>query len=104
MGVKRSLIMRKEHSSIVFGSKVLRILFVPKRGEVRRGRIKLRNEELRNVYCSQSVIRTIKSIRVRWAGHVERMGNLSSLYQLLVGKPEGNRLLVRSMRRYESVS
>jgi hypothetical protein len=67
----------------VFENRVLRIIFGPKRDEVTGGWRKLRNEELHNLHPSPSIIRMIKSRRVRWAGHVTRMG------RLLVGKPEG---------------
>jgi hypothetical protein len=50
---------------------------------------KLHNEELHDLYSSPSIIRVIKSRRMRWAGHVERMGVKRNAYRLLVGKPEG---------------
>jgi hypothetical protein len=50
---------------------------------------KLYNEELQNLYSSPSIIRIIKSRRVRWARHVARMGEKRNVYRLLVGKPEG---------------
>jgi hypothetical protein len=53
---------------------VLRIIFGPKRDEVTAGWRKLRNEELHNLYSSPSIIRVIKSRRMKWAEHVERMG------------------------------
>jgi hypothetical protein len=56
---------------------------------------KLHNEELHNLYSSPSKIRIIKSMRMRWAGHVARMGEKRNVYRLLVGKPEGKRLLGR---------
>jgi hypothetical protein len=57
----------------VFGNRVLRGTFGPKRDEVIGGWRKLHNEELHNLYCSPSIIRMIKSRRVVWAGHVARM-------------------------------
>jgi hypothetical protein len=60
---------------------------------------KLHNEELRDLYSSPSIIRIIKSRRVRWAGHVARMGEKRNAYRLLVGKPEGKRPLGRLRRR-----
>jgi hypothetical protein len=57
------------------------------------------NEELHNLYSSPSIIRIIKSRRLRWAGHVARMGEKRSVYRLLVGKPEGKRPLGRPRRR-----
>jgi hypothetical protein len=47
------------------------------------------NEELHNLYSSPSIIRIIKSRRMRWAGHVARMGEKRNVYRFLVGKPEG---------------
>jgi hypothetical protein len=68
-----SLIVREEHRLRVFGNRVLRKIFEPKRDEVTGGWGKLHNEELLNLYSSPSVIRTIKPRRIRWAGHVARM-------------------------------
>jgi hypothetical protein len=64
---------------------IILIIFDEVTGEWR----KLRNEELRDLYPSPSVIRIIKSRRMRWAGHVARMGEKRNAYRLLVGKPEG---------------
>jgi hypothetical protein len=61
---------------------------------------KLHNEELHDLYSSPSIIRIIKSKRMRWAGHVVRMGENRNAYRLLVGKPEGKRLLGRPRRRW----
>jgi hypothetical protein len=52
---------------------------------------KLHNEELHNLYSSPSIIRIVKSRRMRWAGHVTRIGEKRNVYRLLVGKPEGKR-------------
>jgi hypothetical protein len=59
---------------MVFENRVLRRIFGPKRDEVKGGWRKLHNEELHNLYCSPSVIRMIKSRRMRWTGHVARNG------------------------------
>jgi hypothetical protein len=67
---------------------VLRRIFGPKRDEVTGEWRKLHNEELRDLYSSQSIIRIIKSRRMRWAGHVARMGEKRDAYKLLVRKPE----------------
>jgi hypothetical protein len=67
------LILREERRLRVFENRVLRILFGPKRDEVRGGWRKLHNEELHNSYSSPSIIRMIKSRKMRWAGHVARM-------------------------------
>jgi hypothetical protein len=61
---------------------------------------KLHNEELRDLYSSPSIIRIIKSRRIRWAGDVARMGEKRNAYRLLVGKPEGKRLLGRPRRKW----
>jgi hypothetical protein len=61
---------------------------------------KLHNEELHNLYSSPSIIRIIKSGRMRWAGHVARMGRRGTCYRLLVRKPEGKVLLGRPRRRW----
>jgi hypothetical protein len=74
---------------------VLRRLFGPKRGKVTGDRRKLHNEELHNLYTSPNIIRMIKSRRMRWAGHVARMGELRNAYSILVGKPGGKRPLGR---------
>jgi hypothetical protein len=57
--------------------------------EVTGGWRKLHNEELHNLYSSPSMIRMIKSRRMRWAGHVARMGEKRNAYRILMGKPEG---------------
>jgi hypothetical protein len=64
------------------------------------GWIKLRNEELHNLYSSSSIIRIIKSRRMRWVGHVARMREKRHAYRLLVGKPEGKRPLGRPRYRW----
>jgi hypothetical protein len=78
---------------------VLRRIFGPKRDRVMRGWRKLLNEERHNLYSSPSIIIIIKSRRMRWAGHVARMGEKRNVYKLLVGKPEGKRPLGRQRRR-----
>jgi hypothetical protein len=70
MGVKRSLTLRKEHRLRGFENRVLRRIFGPKRKEVAVGWKKLHNEELRDLYSSSSIIRIIKSRRMRWVGYV----------------------------------
>jgi hypothetical protein len=61
---------------------------------------KLHNEDLRDLYSSPSIIRIIKSRRMRWAGHVARMGEKRNAYRLLVGKSEGKRPLGKPRRRW----
>jgi hypothetical protein len=72
---------------------VLRRIFVLKRDEVMGEWRKLHNEELRDLYSSPSIIRITKTRRMRWAGHVARMGEKRNADRLLVGKPEGKRPL-----------
>jgi hypothetical protein len=84
----------------VFENRVLRRIFGPKRGEVTGEWRKLHNEELRDLYSSPSVIRIIKSKRMRWVGHVEQTEEKGNAYRLLVRKPEGKRPLGRSRRRW----
>jgi hypothetical protein len=83
----------------VFENRVLRRIFGPKRDEETGGWRKLHNVELRDLYSSPSIIRIIKSERMRWAGHVARMGEKRNAYRLLVGKPGGKRPLGRRRRR-----
>jgi hypothetical protein len=61
---------------------------------------KLHNEELHNLYSSLNIIRMIKSRRMRWAGHVARIGEKMNAYRIPVGKPEGKRPLGRGIRRW----
>jgi hypothetical protein len=83
----------------VFENRVLRRIFGPKRDEVTRDWKKLHNEELQNLYSSPNIIRMINSRRMRWAGHVARMGKRNA-YRILVGKLEGKRPLGRPRRRW----
>jgi hypothetical protein len=92
-----SLTLREEHRLRVFENKVLKRIFGPKRDEVTGGWRKLHNEELCDLYSSSSIIRIIKSRRLRWAGHVARMGEKRNAYRLLVGKPEGKRPVRRQV-------
>jgi hypothetical protein len=68
------LTIREERELRVFENRVLRTIFRPKRGGVTGGCRKLHNEELHNLYSSSSIVRIIKSRRIRWAVHVARMG------------------------------
>jgi hypothetical protein len=69
-----SLKLREEHRLRVFENRVPRRIFRPKRGEVTGAWRKLHNEELHNLYSSPNITRMTKSKRMRWAGHVVRMG------------------------------
>jgi hypothetical protein len=85
----------------VFENKVLRRIIGPKRDEVTREWRTLHNKELYALYCSPNIIRVIKSRRLRWAGHVARMGKRRGAYRALVGKPEERRQLGRPRRKWE---
>jgi hypothetical protein len=82
-------------------NRVLRRIFGPKRDEVTGGWRRLHNEELHGLYSSPSIFRVIKARKMRWAGHVARMGEVRGAYNILVGKPEGRRPLGRPGRRWE---
>jgi hypothetical protein len=94
------LTVREEYRLRVFENRVLRRIFAPKRGEVTGEWKTLRNEELRDLHSSPRIIRIMKSRRMRWAGHVARMGEKRNAYRLLVGKPEGKIPLRRPRRRW----
>jgi hypothetical protein len=95
-----SLTVREEYKLRVFENKFLRRIFGPKRDGVTGGWGKVYNVELHNLYSSPSIIRIIKSRRMRLAGHVARTGEKRNVYRLLVGKPEGKRPLGRTRRRW----
>jgi hypothetical protein len=90
----------EEHRLRVCENRVLRRIFGPRRDEVTADWRKLHNEELHNVYSSPNIIRMMKSRRMRWAGHVARMGETRNAYRILVGKPGGKRPLGRPRRRW----
>jgi hypothetical protein len=97
----RSLTLREEHRLRVFENRVLRGIFGPKRDEVTGEWRTLHNGELHNLCSSPDIIRQIKSRRMRWAGHVARMGEGRKVYRVFVGKPEGKRPYERPRRRWE---
>ena len=66
--------LRDERKLRVFENRVLRRIFGPKGGEIAGEWRKLHNEELNDLYCSPNIIRVIKLLRMRWAGHVARRG------------------------------
>jgi hypothetical protein len=80
-----SLTLKEEHRLRVFENRVLRRIFGPKRDDVTGEWRKLHNEELRDLYYSPSIIRIIKSRRMKWVGHVARMGKNRNAYRVLGG-------------------
>jgi hypothetical protein len=84
----------------VFENRVIRRIFESKIDKVTGEWRKLHNEELHDLYSSPSIIRIIKSRRIRWVGHLARMGEKRNAYRLLVGKPEGKRPLGRRRCRW----
>ena len=62
----------------MFENRGLRSIFGPKRDEVTREQRKLHNEELNELYSSPNIVQVIKLRRMRWAGHVTRMGSIQS--------------------------
>ena len=94
-----SLTLREESKLRMFKNKVLRRIFGPRRDEV-TGEWSLHNEELNDLHSSPNIVRVIKSRRMRWAGHVARMGEERGVYRVLMGKPKGKRSLGRPRRRW----
>jgi hypothetical protein len=80
---------------------VLRRVFGPKRDEVTREWRKLQNEELNDLYSLPNIVRVVKSRRMRWAGHVARLGKERGVHRMLVGKPLW-KPLGRPRRRWEN--
>ena len=93
--------MREERRQGLFGIRVLRRIFRPKRDEVTGEWTKLHNEDLNDLYFTPNIVRVIKSRRMRWAGHVVCMGERRGVYRVLVGKPEVKRPLGRLRHRWE---
>jgi hypothetical protein len=79
-----SVTLREEQRLRVFENRVLRRIFGPKRDEVTGEWRKFHSEELHNWYSSPDIIRQVKSRRMRWAGHVARMGEDNKVYMVLV--------------------
>ena len=87
----------------MFENMVLRRIFEPRRDGVMGEGRRLQNEEVNDLYSSPNIVRVIKSRRMRWAGHVARMGEERGMYRILVGKPEGRRPLGRPRRRWADI-
>jgi hypothetical protein len=96
-----SLTLRGERRLRVFENRVLRKVFEPTRDEVTGEWRKLHNEELNDLYSLPNIVRVVKAKRMRWAGHVARMGEDRGVHRVLVGKPEGKTRLGRPRRRWE---
>jgi hypothetical protein len=87
--------LREEHRLRVFENRVLRNIFGPKRNDVTGMWIKQQKQKLDDLYSSPNIIRVIKSRRLRRTGHVACMGDMRGAYMIVVGRPEGRRLLGR---------
>ena len=96
-----SLTLRDERRLRVFENRVLRRVFGPKRDVVTGEWRKLHNEELSDLYSLPNIVRVVKWRRMRWAGHMVRMGEGRGVHRFLIGKPEGKRPLGRPRRRWE---
>jgi hypothetical protein len=94
--------LREERRFRVLENRVLRRVFRPKRDEVTGEWRKLHKDELNDLYSLSNIVRVVKSRRMRWAGHVARMGEDSGVHRVLVRKPEGKRLLGRPRHRWEN--
>ena len=95
--------MREERKLRVFENMVLRRIFGPRRDEVTGEWRRMHNKELNDLYSSPNIVGVIESRRMRWAGHVARMGEERGVYRVLVGKPEGKRPLGRPRRRWVDI-
>jgi hypothetical protein len=93
--------LKEECRLRVFENRMMSRLFGPKKDEVTGEWRRLHNKELYAVYPSPNIIPVIKPRRLRWAGHVTRMGERRGAYRALVRKSEGRRPLERPRRRWE---
>jgi hypothetical protein len=100
MGTKLGLSLLGRNIDSGFLRTVLRKIFGPRREEDGSWR-KLHNDELHSLYSSPNIVRVIKSRRMRWAGHVARVGEERGVYRALIGRPEGKRPLGKPRRRWE---
>jgi hypothetical protein len=96
-----SLTLKEERRLRVFENRMLRRIFGTKRDEVTGEWRKLHKEELNGLFSLPNIVRVIKSRRLKWTGHVARMGEGRGVYRVLVGKPEGKRPLGRPRHRWE---
>ena len=88
-----SLTLREERGLRVFENRVLRRIFGPKRDEVTGEWRQPHTEELNDRYSSPNIVWVIKPRRMRWVGHVARMGERRGVYRVLVAEPEGKKPL-----------
>jgi len=95
-----SLTLSEERKLRVFENMVLRRMIGPRRDEVMGEWRRLNNEELIDLYSSPNIVRVTKSRRMRWAGHVARVGEEREMYRVLAGKPKGKRPQGRPSRRW----
>jgi len=92
--------LREERRLRVFENRVFKRIFGSKRDEVTGKWRKLHNKELSDLYSLPNIVRVAKSRRMRWTGHVARMGEGRGVHRVLVGRPEGKRPLGRLKRRW----
>jgi len=93
--------LREERRLRVCENRVLRRVCGSKRDEVTGEWRKLHNDELNDLYSLPNIVWVVKSRRMRWAGHVARMGEDRGVHRVLVGKPEEKRPFGRPRRRWE---
>jgi hypothetical protein len=86
----------------VFVNRALKRIFGPKRDEVTEEWKKLNNEELNYLHSSHNITRVMKSRRMKWAGHLARMGAMRDVYRVFAVNSEGKRPLGRPRRRWEN--
>ena len=100
-GVNLGHMRREKHRVRVFVNRLLKKIFGPKNEEVTAEWRKLHNKELNDPYSSPNINRVIKSRRIRWEEHVACIGEMRGAYRVLVGNPDGNRLLGRPRHKWE---
>ena len=91
--IRAMILLIREHTESIERLQILflqgSVLFGPRMDEVTGEWRRLHNEELNDLYCSPNIVRVIKSRRMRWAGHVARMGEERGVYKVLVGETGG---------------